>query len=45
MSESLIAKLEKVAKDNDVSFNKLVVQCCEYALDNMNTDTKNTEDK
>ncbi len=35
MPNELIDKLQKLADQNDISFNQLVVQCCEYALDNM----------
>jgi predicted HicB family RNase H-like nuclease len=35
MPDSLIEKLEKLAAKNDISFNHLVIQCCEYALDNL----------
>ena len=35
MPDDLIEELEKIARENDVSFNKLVVQCCEYALEHM----------
>lgn len=35
MPNDLIQNLEKLAFENDISFNQLVVQCCEYALDNM----------
>ncbi|HIR52216.1 MAG TPA: hypothetical protein IAB39_02265 [Candidatus Onthovicinus excrementipullorum] len=35
MPDSLIDRLQKLADQNDISFNQLVVQCCEYALDNM----------
>lgn len=31
----LITKLQKLANDNALSFNKIVIQCIEYALDNM----------
>ena len=31
----LIRKLEEVAQREKVSLNNLVVQCCEYSLDNM----------
>lgn len=40
MPDSLIEKLEKLAAKNDISFNQLVIQCCEYALENL----KNTKD-
>lgn len=36
MPDNLIEKLEKLASAHDISFNQLVIQCCEYALDNMN---------
>lgn len=32
MPDELIARLQKMADANDISFNQLVVQCCEYAL-------------
>ena len=35
MPDELIAQIEKLASENRISFNNLVVQCCEYALDNL----------
>lgn len=35
MPDTLIEKLQTVADENNISFNQLVVQCCEYAIDNM----------
>ena len=35
MPNDLIQNLEKLAFQNDISFNQLVLQCCEYALDKM----------
>lgn len=35
MPDPLIDKLEKLAAKNDISFNQLVVQCCEYALEHL----------
>ncbi len=35
MPDSLIERLQKIADENDTSFNKVVVQCCEYALRHM----------
>lgn len=32
MPDPLIDRLQQVADANDISFNQLVVQCCEYAL-------------
>lgn len=34
-TETLFAELNKVAAENKVSFNSLVLQCCRYALDKM----------
>ena len=31
----LSKKLQKVAQEQGISMNNLVVQCCEYALNNM----------
>ena len=38
MPDPLIEKLEKLASKHDISFNQLVVQCCEYAIKNMKKD-------
>ena len=35
MPDVLIEKLQTLADSNDISFNQLVVQCCEFALENM----------
>ncbi|MEA4971333.1 MAG: hypothetical protein VB051_12580 [Candidatus Pelethousia sp.] len=35
-TETLFCELNKVASENDISFNLLVLQCCRYALDNLN---------
>ena len=32
-TESLFEKLNKMATENNISFNLLVLQCCKYALD------------
>ena len=34
-TEPLFEKLNKPATDNNISFNLLVLQCCKYALENM----------
>ncbi len=31
---ALVNKLEQLAQQEHISLNKLVAQCCEYALDN-----------
>lgn len=35
MPNTLIEQLEEIAANEDISFNQLVVQCCEYALANL----------
>ena len=35
-SETLFSDLQQVAQEKDVSFNSLVLQCCQYALDHLN---------
>ena len=40
MPDSLIEKLKNLAKNNGVSFNQLVSQCCEYAIENLNQSNK-----
>jgi len=35
MPNELIAKMEQIANDKDISFNQLVVQCCEFALQHL----------
>jgi hypothetical protein len=32
MPDTLIQQLEQLAGKHDISFNQLVVQCCEYAI-------------
>ena len=34
-TDQLFEELNKVADENKVSFNMLVLQCCRYALDNL----------
>lgn len=34
-TENLFEQLNKIAQENDVSFNLLVLQCCQYAIDHM----------
>ena len=40
MPLDLVKKLEKLAQEKKVSLNNLVVQCCEYALENIDNDDK-----
>lgn len=36
-TEELFEKLNTAAIENDVSFNQLVLQCCKYALDDLDS--------
>lgn len=42
-TDELFEKLNKVATENNVFFNLLVLQCCKYALENMATEDENKE--
>ncbi len=42
MPLELVRKLEILAQEKDVSLNNLVIQCCEYALENIDNDTNDT---
>ncbi len=35
LPKDLIDKVQDLASENSLSFNKVVIQCIEYALDNM----------
>lgn len=41
-TEKLFEQLNQIAVDNNVSFNSLVIQCCQYALDNYENTSSNT---
>ena len=38
MPRELVQELESVAQQKDVSLNQLVTQCCQYALDHLDTE-------
>jgi len=40
MNIELVKRLEVLAQEKDVSLNNLVVQCCEYALENLKEEKK-----
>lgn len=42
-TEPLFERLNKVAAQNGVSFNLLVLQCCQYALDDMPQEETNPD--
>lgn len=35
MPDELIDKLGKLANEKEISFNQLVIQCCEFALEHL----------
>ncbi len=39
-TEPLFEELNQVAQNNNISFNLLVLQCCRYALDNLDKENK-----
>ena len=39
-TENLFETLNNVAQKNNVSFNLLVLQCCKYALENIDEENK-----
>lgn len=38
MPNSLIARIGELATKKGISFNQLVIQCCEYALEDLQDD-------
>jgi len=38
MPNAMIDEMEKIATQKEISFNQLVLQCCEYALKNLTDD-------
>lgn len=41
----LVEKLDKLAYENNLSLNQLVIQCLNFALENLDTDEKKEETK
>lgn len=39
-TEHLFDELSKIASENGISFNLLVLQCCKYAMENMKPNNK-----
>ena len=40
---TLIERIDNVIKNNDISFSGFVIQACEYALDNMEPNNKDSQ--
>ena len=45
MPTDLVKKMQDLAQKTDVSLNAIVVQCCEYALDNIQSSDKQKSDE
>ena len=45
MPSTMIEQMEKIASQKNISFNQLVVQCCQYALDNLEADESSKKPK
>ena len=43
IKEELLNRLEEIAYKHDISTNKLIIKCIEYALDNMEKDNEEKE--
>ena len=43
MPDDLIDKISRIAAEQDISFNQLVVQCCDFALEHLKDDSKSDE--
>lgn len=41
MPKDLLERLSEVAQKEEISLNKLVIQCCEYALKNLPNNDRN----
>lgn len=41
LPKDLIEQVQKLANENQMSFNKVVIQCIEYALDNTEENLSN----
>lgn len=41
----LVKKLETLAQEQNVSLNSLIIQCCEYALQNIDCNDQPREEK
>ncbi len=43
ITKELSDKLSKIAQNEGISVNELVVQCCNYAISNMDTSVKKVD--
>ncbi len=45
LPKTLIERVQEVANENSMSFNKVVIQSLEYALDNMESSPQNKNNR
>ncbi len=45
LPEELVKKIETLAFNNNLSINQLVIQCLNYAVNNLDNKTENNEKK
>lgn len=45
MEKKLVEQLEQLAQNENISVNSLVIQCCNYALDNLELNGDKTHDE
>lgn len=43
MPDDLIDKISRIAAEQDISFNQLVIQCCDFALEHLKENIKSDE--
>ena len=43
MPDDLIEKISRIAAEQDISFNQLVVQCCDFALEHLKEESNSDE--
>ncbi len=41
LPEELVEKIDELAYKNNLSLNQLVIQCLDYAVNNLDTDSEN----
>lgn len=41
LPEELVEKIDELAYKNNLSLNQLVIQCLDYAVNNLDTETEN----
>ena len=45
LPEELVKKIDELAYKNNLSLNQLVIQCLDYAVNNLDTDSENDKNQ